>query len=112
MFLSKCDIASEERSLAARTILRVTRESILKTNHCTIGSWLAKAWHFPDWLQRSILYHEDPGLCPETRIVIEITFLANLLAHNFGFPSPGNEAKGTMAIPALAEIGCEEEEEE
>jgi len=91
---------------------RAAENAILETTHCEIGAWAAKAWKFPEWLQNSILHHEEPDMCPEPRIITEITHLADIVAHNGGFPSPGNATKGEMPVIPMDDINWDEGKQE
>ncbi|PID29848.1 MAG: hypothetical protein CSB55_00895 [Candidatus Cloacimonadota bacterium] len=55
-------------------------QSVLKTNHCEIGAWLAKKWKIPEYISESIHYHHKVEKAVINPKLTAIVCLSNLFA--------------------------------
>jgi len=60
------------------------RNELINEHHTEIGQLLAQKWNFSEDIQEVILYHHTPENAQHHRNIVDIIFLANLMAHSSG----------------------------
>ena len=60
------------------------RNELINEHHTEIGQLLAQKWNFSEDIQEVILYHHTPESAQQHRNIVDIIFLANLMAHSSG----------------------------
>lgn len=65
---------------------------ILGYDHGQIGSWLARAWNFPENIVSVIEHHHKPDGAPEHQGLVRLVHLANLIGHSIHSPA-GTDAQ-------------------
>jgi putative nucleotidyltransferase with HDIG domain len=68
-------------------------DTVFKERHAAIGARLLKQWQLPEALEHPVRFHHDPGACTSHKEQATVTYVANRLAHRYGFgctPDPAN----------------------
>ncbi|HPX60242.1 MAG TPA: HDOD domain-containing protein [Deltaproteobacteria bacterium] len=60
------------------------RNELINEHHTEIGQLLAQKWNFSEDIKEVILYHHTPESAQQHRNIVDIIFLANLMAHSSG----------------------------
>lgn len=67
-------------------------ETVYKERHPEIGAKLMKQWALPEALEHPVRFHHDPESCPSHKGQATIAYVANRLAHRYGFGCETDEA--------------------
>ena len=72
-------------------------------SHAQIGGWLAESWLLPVGIVESILLHHEPEEAPDSKPLVHITHLANVVCHRLNIHS----SKECHVIPLPSPPSCE-----
>jgi len=60
-------------------------DKVYKEWHPEIGARLMKQWQLPEALEHPVRFHHDPEACPSHKGQATVAYVANRLAHRYGF---------------------------
>jgi putative nucleotidyltransferase with HDIG domain len=60
-------------------------EKVYKERHPEIGARLMHQWQLPEALEHPVRFHHDPEGCPNHKGQATVAYVANRLAHRYGF---------------------------
>jgi putative nucleotidyltransferase with HDIG domain len=60
-------------------------ETAYKERHPEIGAQLLRQWQLPAALEHPVRFHHDPNACPDHKGQATVVYVANRLAHRYGF---------------------------
>jgi putative nucleotidyltransferase with HDIG domain len=60
-------------------------EKVYTERHPEIGARLMKQWQLPEALEHPVRFHHDPEACPNHKGQATVAYVANRLAHRYGF---------------------------
>jgi putative nucleotidyltransferase with HDIG domain len=67
-------------------------ESVYKERHPEIGAQLLRQWQLPEALEHPVRFHHDPNAANGHKGLTTVVYVANRLAHRYGFGCPAEEA--------------------
>jgi putative nucleotidyltransferase with HDIG domain len=67
-------------------------DTVYKERHPEIGARLMRQWQLPEALEHPVRYHHDPEACTGHTGQATVAYVANRLAHRYGFGCPADEA--------------------
>jgi putative nucleotidyltransferase with HDIG domain len=82
-------------------------ETVLKERHPEIGARLMKQWQLPEALEHPVRFHHDPDACPSHKGQATVAYVANRLAHRYGFGCPADSAN-LLEDPICVKVGLNE----
>jgi putative nucleotidyltransferase with HDIG domain len=82
-------------------------ETVLKERHPEIGARLMKQWQLPEALEHPVRFHHDPDACPSHKGQATVAYVANRLAHRYGFGCPADSAN-LLEDPICTRVGLSE----
>ena len=96
------DVVFVELNVADHDMLQAERE-VLGINHAEVGGILCKEWQLPENLEWAARWHHDPNGAPPgvNQELVDLTHLADCLAHNLGFGSDIKEQTRQVAPEVL-----------
>jgi HD-like signal output (HDOD) protein len=69
----------------------VELETTLAGRHAEFGGFLVTRWRLPKLLQDPIVWHHEPDRAAERPLETAVIYVANRLAHRYGFGCPRQE---------------------
>ena len=66
-------------------------DTVCRDRHPQIGARLLRQWQLPSALEGPVQYHHDPAASTTHGLESSVTYLANRLAHRYGFGCPADE---------------------
>lgn len=85
-----------------------SEKKILGITHCQAGEVLAKKWQFSDALTKVIRLHHDPEAAQESRDLVAIVYLADLLMEKFFTGVELEKMQTRSMVPVLRQLGLDE----
>jgi HD-like signal output (HDOD) protein len=79
---------------------------ILREKHSSIGGYVLKQWAMPHCLFDPIVWHHDPSCARENQPAASVAYVANRLAHRYGFGCEVEEFD-PLADPVIVEFGLD-----
>jgi putative nucleotidyltransferase with HDIG domain len=76
-------------------------EQVYKDRHPEIGARLLKQWQLPVALEQPVRFHHDPDSCVTHKSQAIVAYLANKLAHRYGFGCPAEQETENLLEDAL-----------
>ena len=67
-------------------------EKVYTERHPEIGARLMKQWQLPEALEHPVRFHHNPEACPNHKGQATVAYVANRLAHRYGFGCPTDSA--------------------
>jgi putative nucleotidyltransferase with HDIG domain len=67
-------------------------ETVYKERHPEIGAQLMRQWQLPEALEHPVRFHHDPNAAASQKGPATVVYVANRLAHRYGFGCPAEEA--------------------
>jgi len=67
-------------------------DAVYKARHPEIGARLMRQWQLPEALETPVRFHHDPEACANHAGQARVTYLANRLAHRYGFGCAADSA--------------------
>jgi len=67
-------------------------ETVYKERHPEIGAQLMRQWQLPEALEHPVRFHHDPNAAASHTGQATVAYVANRLAHRFGFGCAADEA--------------------
>jgi putative nucleotidyltransferase with HDIG domain len=67
-------------------------ETVYKDRHPEIGARLLRQWGLPEALQHPVRFHHNPDASTDRKDAATVTYIANRLAHRYGFGCPADPA--------------------
>jgi putative nucleotidyltransferase with HDIG domain len=67
-------------------------EKVYTEWHPEIGARLMKQWQLPEALEHPVRFHHDPEACPNHKSQATVAYVANRLAHRYGFGCTADSA--------------------
>ncbi len=83
-------------------------QQIVADTHAEVGGHLVQQWGLPESLQEPVMWHHEPVLAGQYRRAAGIAYVANRLAHRYGFGVPRDEEYDPLADPEVRELGIDE----
>jgi HD-like signal output (HDOD) protein len=80
--------------------------TILQEKHASIGGYVLKQWGMPLSLFDPIVWHHDPASAQERKPAAMVAYVANRLAHKYGFGCPVEEFD-PLSDPLIVEFGLD-----
>jgi putative nucleotidyltransferase with HDIG domain len=75
--------------------------------HAACGGMLLTIWRLPQRLQDPVVYHHRPELARDYSSAAAVTYVANRLAHRYGFGCPPQDIDA-LQDPVFAAVGVDE----
>jgi HD-like signal output (HDOD) protein len=78
-------------------------QTVCERRHPEFGARLLKQWDLPEALEHPVRYHHDPNSCASHNSQATIAYVANRLAHRYGFgcdADPANLLEDTICTNA------------
>jgi HD-like signal output (HDOD) protein len=75
--------------------------------HAACGGILLSSWQLPQRLQDPVVCHHHPEQARDYQSAAAVTYVANRLAHRYGFGCPAEEV-ATLEDPWFAAVGLDE----
>ena len=107
--IGKLVILKLARECERFAVARPTEEdttAILQEKHASIGGYVLQQWGMPHRLFDPIVWHHDPSGAGERRPAAMVAYVANRLAHKYGFGCP-IEAFDPLADPLIVDFGLD-----
>jgi putative nucleotidyltransferase with HDIG domain len=82
-------------------------EKVYKERHPEIGARLMKQWQLPEALEHPVRFHHDPEACPNHKSQASVAYVANRLAHRYGFGCSADSAN-LLEDPVCTKVGLSE----
>jgi putative nucleotidyltransferase with HDIG domain len=67
-------------------------QKVYKERHPEIGARLLRQWQLPEALEQPVRFHHDPDACTSHKSEASVAYVANRLAHRYGFGCPADSA--------------------
>ncbi|MCG8615790.1 MAG: HDOD domain-containing protein, partial [Desulfobacterales bacterium] len=87
-----------------------SERKILGTTHCQAGSILASAWKFSDALTQVIRHHHNPESADSHKSLVDVVYLADLLAEKFATGLELEFMQTRSIAPAMSRLGLSAED--
>ncbi|MFN7916725.1 MAG: HDOD domain-containing protein [Vicinamibacterales bacterium] len=82
-------------------------EACLASRHAAVGARALQLWRFADEIRMPVAWHHEPDLAPAHQQGAAIAYLANRLAHRYGFGGTPEEID-LIADPVFVRAGFDE----
>jgi putative nucleotidyltransferase with HDIG domain len=82
-------------------------ETVYKERHPEVGAKLMKQWQLPEALEHPVRFHHDPEGCPSHKGQATVAYVANRLAHRYGFGCTADDVH-LLEDPICAKVGLNE----
>ena len=82
-------------------------DKVYKERHPEIGARLMKQWQLPEALEHPVRFHHDPEACPSHKSQAAVAYVANRLAHRYGFGCTADSAN-LLDDPVCTTVGLSE----
>jgi putative nucleotidyltransferase with HDIG domain len=82
-------------------------ETVYKERHPEIGARLMRQWQLPEALEQPVRYHHDPTACTTHKGQATVAYVANRLAHRYGFGCSA-ESANLLEDAICAKVGLNE----
>ncbi|HEU4691093.1 MAG TPA: HDOD domain-containing protein [Vicinamibacterales bacterium] len=66
-------------------------DTVCRDRHPQIGARLLRQWQLPSALEGPVQFHHDPSASTTHALESSVTYMANRLAHRYGFGCPADE---------------------
>jgi putative nucleotidyltransferase with HDIG domain len=80
-------------------------QEMLGFDHAGLGGEVAKHWHFPLTIQQAILHHHDCNRVVDEKNLIDVIYIANLLAHSLDDGMIKSEHCDFLTVEAWKRLG-------
>ena len=80
--------------------------TILEEKHASIGGYVLEQWGMPHSLFDPIVWHHDPSCANQRRAAATVAYVANRLAHRYGFGCPV-DAFDPLTDPLIVQFGMD-----
>ncbi len=107
--IGKLVILKLTRECERFAVARPTEEqtaALLQEKHASIGGYVLKQWGMPQGLFDPIVWHHDPSAAQERRPAAMVAYVANRLAHRYGFGCPA-EPFDPLTDPLIVAFGLD-----
>jgi putative nucleotidyltransferase with HDIG domain len=94
LFLLK--MRAEYLRLGGRPPLPEEFEAVMAAQHAEVGSTALQLWGLPESVRMAVRWHHEPDNAPSDKHSAGLTYLANRLAHRYGFGCPPDEDRGNL----------------
>jgi putative nucleotidyltransferase with HDIG domain len=82
-------------------------EKVYTERHPEIGARLMKQWQLPEALEHPVRFHHDPESCASHKGQATVAYVANRLAHRYGFGCAADTAN-LLEDPICTKVGLNE----
>jgi HD-like signal output (HDOD) protein len=101
-------LAKDFTSAAGRLVRGEEVSAVIAQRHAEFGGQVLEEWRLPMVVQRPVVHHHHPEQAPDHQTEVAVAYVANRLAHRYGFGCAATPAEDLTADPVFQRFGLNE----